>query len=149
MVDFPGDDEHTQATLPPFVEVELVYETGHAGMKPSPWRALEIWTRNRIYSVDWTMRCIEVLDLKTNSPDPTHSLLGAKLAGGQVQHEDSIEVTFPCPRPGCEAVFEVKDRKGYVNTSTVTRVVLRLRVLTVSIKKADNTWDDLTGSWDK
>ena len=63
MVDFPGDDEHTQATLPPVVEVELVYETDHAGMKPSPWRALEIWTRNRIYSVDWTMRCIEGLVL--------------------------------------------------------------------------------------
>lgn len=139
-------DDPTQATLPPFVEVELVYETGKPGMQTLPWRAFEVWTRNTIYSCDWTMVCIEVIDRKTHQPDPNSKLLGCRLSGGQVQHDDSIEVTYPCPRPGCEAVFEHRDRKGFITTSTVTRVVLRLRVLTVPHEKIEPTWDDLTYS---
>ncbi|HJK93097.1 MAG TPA: hypothetical protein RMH85_03740 [Polyangiaceae bacterium LLY-WYZ-15_(1-7)] len=146
MAEFDTSDA-TQATLPPFVEVELVYETGHPGMDTTPWRAFEIWTRNRIYSCDWRMRCIEVLARASGEPDPKHPLLGARLAGGQVQQDDAIEVTSPCPRPGCEAVFEHPKAKGYVTTSTVSRVVLRLRVLTVPQKRIEPTWDDLTESW--
>ena len=37
--------EDTAASLPPFVEVELVYQTGRAGMVSSNrWLALEVWT---------------------------------------------------------------------------------------------------------
>jgi len=43
-------------------------------------------------------------------------------------------------------VFEYsKPRKGYVSTSTVTRVVLRLRVLTVPHEHVQPTWDRLSG----
>jgi len=139
-------DDATQATLPPFVEVELVYETGRPGMQPSRWRAFEIWTRNRVYSCDWTMTCIEVIDRKTGNQDPDNSLIGCRLSGGQVRNEEAIEVTYPCPRPGCEAVFEHAARKGFITTSTVTRVVLRLRVLTVPHQQIKPTWDDLTSS---
>ncbi|MEM9072483.1 MAG: hypothetical protein AAGE52_28510 [Myxococcota bacterium] len=137
-------NDPTQASLPPFVEVELVYETGHTGMAGGPWRAFEVWTQNRIYSCDWTMTCIEVADRESGTPDPDHSLLGARLSGGQVRRDDAIEVIYPCPRPGCEAVFEHPVRKGFVTTSTVTRVVLRLRVLTVPHQQIEPTWDDLT-----
>ncbi|MEM9193255.1 MAG: hypothetical protein AAGF12_29035 [Myxococcota bacterium] len=140
-------DDKTAVSLPPFVEVELVYERGYVGMPTEDWKAFEVWTRNRIYVTDWNMRCVEVLDRKTGRSDRTHSLLGAYLAGGQRQDEDYMEMTFPCPRPGTEAVFEYRGvRKGFVNTSTVTRVVLRLRVLTVPRERAVPVWDELTSS---
>ncbi|MBX3251194.1 MAG: hypothetical protein KF901_28715 [Myxococcales bacterium] len=139
-------DDATASTLPPFVEVEMVYETGRQGMEVSPWRALEVWTRNRIYGCDWSMRCIEVIDRETGRPDTESTLLGARLAGGQLQQDDAFEVTHPWPRPGCEAVFEHTQRKGYVTTSTVTRVLLRMRVLTVPHQRIEPTWDDLTTS---
>jgi hypothetical protein len=145
LVSFDTDDA-TQASLPPFVEVELVYQTGHAGMDTTPWRALEIWTRNRIYGCDWGLRCIEVLDRESGAPDLDNTLLGSRLAGGQLHTEEGIEVTHPWPRPGSEAVFEHSGRKGYVTTSTVTRVILRMRVLTVPQQKIEPTWDDLTMS---
>ena len=140
----PTFDDATVTTLPPFVEVELVYETGRPGMDMSPWRSFEVWTRNRIYSTDWSMVCIEVRDRKTGKVDPTHTFLGAKLSGGQTREDHAIEVTYPCPRPGCEAVFEHPKRRGFMTTSTVVRVVLRLRVLTVPHEQLDPTWDELT-----
>ncbi len=148
-------DEATAVSLPPFVEVELVYERGHLGMNTGPWHAFEVWTRNRIYVTDWSMRCIQVVDRKTSRLDENHSLVGAYLAGGQRQTDDYTEMTYPCPRPGTEAVFEYRGiRKGFVNTSTVTRVVLRLRVLTVPKERVVPVWDELTSdrlrlpSWD-
>lgn len=116
-------------------------------MPTDNWAAFEVWTRNRIYITDWSMRCLEVLDRKSNKRDPDHSLVGAYLAGGQRQDDDYMEMTYPCPRPGTEAVFEYRGvRKGFVNTSTVTRVVLRLRVLTVPRERAVPTWDELSSS---
>ncbi len=144
--DFSGV-EQTVISPPPFVEIELVYERGQAGMSTDDWKAVEVWTRNRIYIVDWNMRCIEVVDRKSGKPDPRHALLGAILAGGQVQNEEGMEMTFPLPRPNTEAVFEYHDaRKGYVSTSTVTRVVFRLRVLTVPKANVEPTWEQLTSS---
>ncbi len=144
--DFEGVDK-TEISPPPFVEVELVYERGQAGMSTDKWKAVEVWTRNRIYVVDWNMACIEVVDRKSGRPDPGHALLGAILAGGQVQTDEGMEMTFPLPRPNTEAVFEYHDaRKGYVSTSTVTRVVFRLRVLTVPKANVEPVWAELTSS---
>jgi hypothetical protein len=137
----------TAMTLPPFVEVELVYERGPAMIEHQHWRALEIWTRNRVYGVDWGMSCIEVIDRETNKADPKHPLLGARLAGGQSREEGTMELTYPCPRPGCEAVFEHKSKRGsFSHTSTVLRVVLRLRVVTVVPETANHKWKELTGA---
>ena len=137
----------TATTLSPFVEVDLVHEVGSASTAQAPWRALEIWTRNRIYGVDWNMVCIEVIDRDTGATDPTHALLGAKLAGGQIREDGRVELSYPCPRPGCEAVFQPANRKGgFAQTSTVLRVVLRLRVLTVIPEQMSNAWNDLTSN---
>jgi len=140
----PSFDDATATTLPPFVEVEFVYETGRPGMDTSPWRCFEVWTRNRIYSTDWSMVCIEVRDRESGQVVTDHTFLGAKLSGGQTREDDAIEVTYPCPRPGCEAVFEHPKRRGFMTTSTVVRVVLRLRVLTVPHADLTPTWDELT-----
>ncbi len=59
-------------------------------------------------------------------------------------------MTHPFPRPDTEAVFEYRGlRKGYVSTSTVTRVVLRLRVLTVPHERVQPPWDQLSGVWNE
>ena len=145
--DLGPSPDATAMSLPPFVEVELVYERGPAIIEQKEWRALEIWTRNRIYGVDWTMTCIEVIDRESNKPDRKHPLLGARLAGGQAREEGTMELTYPCPRPGCEAVFEHKAKRGsFSHTSTVLRVVLRLRVVTVQPEIANHRWAELTGA---
>ena len=93
------------------------------------------------------MRCLEVIDRASGNAEEGHSLVGAFLAGGQRQEKDHTEMTYPCPRPGTEAVFEYRGkRKGFVNTSTVTRVVLRLRSLTVPHERAKPTWGKITAS---
>ena len=139
-----GDE--TAASLPPFVEVEMVYQTGSAEMIASArWHAFEIWTRNRIYACDLELRCVRVVDRKTEKA-VDHDLLGARLAGGQAQHDDALEISYPVPRPGNEAVFERPRKKGYVTTSTVLRVVLRVRVLTVPHDLGNQTWDEVTSS---
>ena len=142
-------DEETIVQLPPFVEVELVYERAHPGMQQKVWPALEIWTRNRVYVCDWEMTCIEVRDRKSGRATEGHPLLRAHLAGGQKSEADHMEMTYPCPRPGTEAVFEhAAPRKGFVNTSTVERVVLRLRVLTVPHERLEKSWEEISGSHD-
>ncbi|MCS6798710.1 MAG: hypothetical protein NZ898_09285 [Myxococcota bacterium] len=141
------EPEPTVVTLPPFVEVELVYERAQEGMRHERWCALEVWTQNRIYACDWAMRCIQVIDRASGVVDLKHPLLGSLLAGGQRKEDEAMELCSPIPRPGTEAVFEyVPPRKGFVNTSTVTRVVLRLRVLTVPLapRAVDAAWDRLS-----
>lgn len=138
--------EETATSLPPFVEVELVYQTGRSGMaSASRWLALEVWTRNRIYRCEWGGKCIQVVDRSTDKV-VAHDLLGAILAGGQSMHDDALEISYPIPRPGNEAVFERPERKGFVTTSTVMRVVLKLRVLTVPHDQGQQTWDEVTSS---
>src|SRR5687768_16489047 len=98
--EMPLPQEATAISLPPFVEVELVYEKGGTGtLDHAQWRAMEIWTRNRIYGVDWNMSCIEVIDRDKNQNDLKHPLLGARLAGGQAREQGTMELTYPCPRP--------------------------------------------------
>ncbi len=142
-------DGNTLVVPPPFVEVELVYEPARPGMTGQDWCALQIWTKNRIYDVDWGMRCFAVLDAETGAPDREHRLLGAVLTGGQKRGDGGMELTFPVPRPGVAAVFElgVAPKLEYVTTSEVKRVVLRLRVLTVQDEVAAPSWKELSSSF--
>lgn len=141
-------DGNTLVAPPPFVEVELVYEPGRAGMTGRGWCALQVWTKNRVYDVEWSLRCFRVQDRETEAPIPDHPLLGAKLTGGQKHDGGELELTYPLPRPGVAAVFEVPgESPEYVSTSEVTRVVLRLRCLSVSEKAQDPSWKELSGSF--
>ncbi len=146
----PLGGDSTSIALPAFVEVDFVYEVGGPdSVKTTQWRAIELWTRNRIYGVDWSMKCIEVLDRDTRKEDPSHALLGCFLTGGQRHDEHgNLELTYPCPRPGTEAVFENRARRGaFAQTSTVERVVLRLRVLSVKPERAEEEWEELSASF--
>lgn len=130
----------------PAVEVELVHEVKIPPTVDRPWRMLEVWTENSIYGVDSTMRCIEVMSAATRQPIAGHALLGARLVGGQFVENDRVtHLSHPFPRPGTEAVFEQthKDVANFSHTSAVTRVVLRLRHLTIDAGTSPPSWDEI------
>jgi hypothetical protein len=130
------------------VEVELVHEAGRPGLTGRGWCALRLWTVNHVYDLDWSMRCIRVVGASSGEPVPGHGLLGAILTGGQSRDGETLELTYPVPRPGVSAVFEVPGKKPqYVTTSEVLRVVMRLRVMSVSEEGAEPSWQELSGSF--
>ena len=112
-----------------------------------PWHMLEIWTQNRVYGIDSTMRCVDVIDQGTQRPVPNHGLLGARLVGGQHQEGEKVHLSHPFPRPGTEAVFEQAAGKlsSFSHSSTVTRVILRLRMITIGPGGQVPTWDEIVG----
>lgn len=133
----------------PAIDVELVVERKTTPYVDRPWAALEIWTQNRVYSVDATMTCLEVVDKATGKPEQRHPLVGAHLVGGQHEEGDTMELSHPFPRVGSEAVFEQlagQKQARFSHTSEVERVVLRLRVLTVAPDHVISSWQDLTES---
>lgn len=132
----------------PMVEIEVVHQHGPAPRSERPWRTLEVWTRNRVYTMDPSMTCIEVSDRISNKVSADHAFLGSRLVGGQHREGQRIELSCPFPRPGTEAVFEHPEgqRGGFSRTSTVTRVVLRLHVVTVAPSYVVPTWETITGS---
>lgn len=133
----------------PAVEVELLHEVRRPPTVDRPWAMLEVWTQNRVYSVDVNMRCIEVVDIATQKPLTDHGLLGARLLGGQHVEEGNTFLSHPFPRPGTEAVFEQPrpaDGVLFSHSSTVTRVVLRLRQLTILTGGEQQSWDQIAGA---
>lgn len=142
-------DGQTIVSPPPFVEVELVYEPGRPGISGKGWCALQLWTKNHIYDVDWSMQCFAVADRATGTPIEGHRLIGAHLTGGQLQEGERLELTYPLPKPGVSAVFEMRGEKSseYTTTSAVRRVILRLRVLSVSQDSANPQWKELSSSF--
>lgn len=133
----------TVATFPPFVEVEVVYETDHGGLSRAGWHAFEVWTRNSIYAMDWQFRCVAVVDRDSGERVAHHTFEGATLTGSQQRLERSTEVSYPLPRPGHEAVFE-GPAKRFMTTSVVEHVVLRLRAMTVPHDTVSTAWERIT-----
>lgn len=132
----------------PAVDIDLVYERRSAPLPDAPWVFLEIWTRNTIYALDARMICIDVIDQLSKRSHGDHPLRGARLVGGQTREGDAMELSHPFPRPGSEAVFEQLQGRHvrFSQTSSVTRVVMRLRVLTVAQEQLLPTWEEVTGS---
>jgi hypothetical protein len=134
----------------PVLEVEVVHEHGPAPSTDRPWRTVEIWTRNRIYTLDSIMQCIEVMDRASREVVSDHPFLGMRLVGGQHREGERIELSYPFPRPGTEAVFELTGQSrragSFSRTSAVSRVVLRLHIVTVSPGYVIPTWEEITGS---
>ncbi len=134
----------------PVVEIEVVHEHGPAPNTDRPFRTVEVWTRNRVYTLDAILCCVEVMDRATREVVPDHPFLGMRLVGGQHREGERIELSHPFPRPGTEAVFEQAgpgSRAGaFSRTSAVTRVVLRLHIVTVMPNHVVPTWEEITGS---
>lgn len=135
---------------PPAVDIDLIYERRSAPLPDQPWVFLEIWTRNTIYQLDSALVCVDVIDQATRRSVGDHALRGARLVGGQSRDGEAMELSHPFPRPGSEAVFEQLSGRHvrFSQTSTVTRVVMRLRVLTVDPEQLLPTWEDVSGKWD-
>jgi hypothetical protein len=134
------------ASKTPAVEIELVHEHRVGATVDRGWRMLEVWTQNTVYGIDSNMRCIEVLDPKTRKTLGDHVLIGARLVGGQHIENDRVShLSHPFPRPGTEAVFEQTSKADAIfsHTSPVTRVVLRLRHLTIDAGTKAPSWDEI------
>jgi hypothetical protein len=138
----PGPRKQT-----PLVEVEVSYDRGATPRTEQTRRVFEVWTNNHVYALDSRMNCIEVRQVAGGKAVPDHPFLGTRLVGGQAQDEQSVEMSYPFPRPGAFAVFESKrgNRKQFSRTSAVTRVVLRMRIVRITESTAVPTWEDVSG----
>jgi len=130
----------------PMVEIEVVHQHGPAPRMEQPAQTTEVWTQNRIYTCDPSLLCVRVADRKTGRADEHHPFLGFKLVGGQHRDGETFEISYPYPRLGTEAVFEHPrgSRGNFSRTSTVTRVVLRLHVITVAPSSLVPTWSRIS-----
>lgn len=129
---------------PPLVEVEVTYERGPIPRAEPVRRTFEIWTQNTVYAVSSRMICVEVRNPATGESLADHQFLGCRLVGGTLQGEQMVEMSYPLPRPGSFAVFESKkgNRRKFSRTSRVERVVLRMRVVTIT-GSDEVSWDDV------
>lgn len=134
----------------PFVEVVHVTERGSPQLLAGPWRTYEIWTQRSVYALDATLECVEVVNRATGQATTRHKIVGSRLMGGKLRRDGDrrMEVSHPLPRKGANAVFEnrVGKRVSFSETSPVTRIVLRLRVVDIAPDEPQPQWEDLTGS---
>ena len=147
MVSTPKPERQIGRRGQPAVDIDLIHERRTAPLPDHEWTFVEIWTRNTIYALDSRLVCIAVVDQATRRTHSDHALVGARLVGGQRRDGEAMELSHPFPRPGSEAVFEQSKGRQvrFSQTSTVTRVVLRLRVLTVASDNILPTWEEITG----
>jgi hypothetical protein len=127
------------------IELVVVDERQVAHGERRPWRAAEVWTKRRVYGLDSTFRCVEILDRQTGRPEQTHEMLGARLGGGRLRDKETVRFSYPLPLPGMEAMFSKGKKHGY--TSAVERMIVRIRVLHTSADEASPSWDDIASRW--
>lgn len=128
----------------PLVEIEVMHQHGPSPHMDRPSQVVEVWTQNRVYTMDASMVCVGVMDRASGQPNVGHAFVGCRLVGGQHRDGDTFELSYPYPRPGTEAVFEHPGRARFSRTSPVQRVVLRLHVVTVAPNRLVPTWADIT-----
>jgi hypothetical protein len=131
----------------PLIDVHVSYERGSYPSGSKLARALEIFTRNHIYVLNSALRCVEVRRASRGEPVIQSQYVGAHLVGGQLVTDDTVEMSYPFPRPGAMAVFEtVRGRSPiYHRTTIVTRVVLHLSIVTVTTKRSVPCWQEIVG----
>ncbi|MFW6051321.1 MAG: hypothetical protein ACODAU_09115 [Myxococcota bacterium] len=134
----------------PEVHVEHIRESGSPRLLEGRWRAYEIWTAQRIYVLGDDLECMEVIDRGSGTADADNQIVGARLVGGEARDDTGriAQVSHPLPHPGARAVFAkpIGERQRMSETSAVTRVVLRQRVVTIAPpRKKRPSWRDITG----
>ncbi len=128
------------------IELFVVDETQLPGVgERRAWRAAEVWTKRRVYGLDSTFKCIEILDRSTGRPETGHDMLGARLGGGRLREKDTVRFSYPLPLPGMEAMFMKNKKHGY--TSAVERMIVRIRVLHTSADETLPTWEEIASRW--
>lgn len=126
------------------IEIQLVHDAQGTG-RNKPWRAAEVWTKNRIYGMDSLMVCYEILERGSGRPEPNHSMLGSRLGGGRLRSAEAVRFSYPFPLPGMEAMFTQGKKYGY--TSMVERFVLRIRLLNTDAEEHPPTWEEIASRW--
>ena len=132
----------------PTIDVTVVHEHGPPSIRDTPWRSMEVWTRNRVYTVDSNMICVEVINRATNKME-SHAFVGARLTGGQRRGNGKVEISNPYPLPGTEAVFQIvksAKKSQFGTTSRVERVVIRVRLTSVMLEDPTPAWEELSAS---
>ena len=113
------------------------------------WTLVEIWTRNRVYHINSEFECISVISRATAQEEREHPLKGARLTGGERRNKSAhlVDIYFPLPTPGTEAVFKSGVRKTgqFAKTSTIERVVLRVRRVRIQTVAEGQAWDERLG----
>lgn len=127
------------------VEIHIVREGQGTARTKKPWRAAEVWTKNRVYGLDSTMKCIEIIHRESGKPEASHSMLGTRLGGGRLREGGMVRFSYPFPLPGMEAMFTEGKKCGY--TSVVERFILRVRVLYTREDEAQPSWEDVAARW--
>lgn len=149
--EIPPEPTPSRASVPSGapVDIDVRREVGEPGLLDGPWVAVELWTRNRIYGLGPNLMCIEVRNRSDGVVNVEHASLGARLVGGQRRNESGliIEVSHPFPEIGSAAVFAtgLGSRLRVSETSHVTRVVIRQRVVSVGPNGELPSWDEITG----
>lgn len=153
----PGRSKHPPPAVPtglsPYpeagIEVQVVEQPGAQAFDGSSWTLFEIWTRNRVYHVNSDFVCIAVISRATAQEEPEHPLKGARLTGGERRNKSAhlVDIYFPLPGPGTEAVFksDAKKHGQFAKTSTIERVVLRVRRVRISTVAEGQAWDERLG----
>jgi hypothetical protein len=127
------------------IELVVVEESQLPGGERKPWRAAEVWTKRRVYGLDSTFKCVEILDRETGRTVQKHEMLGARLGGGRRREKDRVRFSYPLPLPGTEAMFMKGKKHGY--TSVVERMIVRVRVLDTGVDEVSPSWDDIASRW--
>lgn len=142
-----ADSRQSMPTAAP-IEIEYIRVADNSALPSKAWPMLEIWTRNRAYHIDDKMICVAVVG-RDGIPDPKHALLGARLTGGERRSKvtAAVEILTPLPVPGSDAVFFTQTPRGgqFARSSTIERMVLRIRKVRVGAPDADPSWNDYTG----
>jgi hypothetical protein len=131
--------------------IDVAYDrvrSGAAGLA-TPWRAIDVFTKNTTYTLDAQLVCTAVLDRASGAPQKGHLFVGAELVGGAMRSEAGrlLAAAHPLPEVGMHAVFRGEKRgKAWFNeTSPVVRVVIRQRVIEFDEHSPLPSWDKLTG----
>lgn len=141
----PRPSEAPKGAIAAGIELLVIDEKQTAGGERRPWRAAEVWTKRRVYGLDSTFRCVEILDRESGRPELTHEMLGARLGGGRLRDKEGVRFSYPLPLPGMEAMFSKGKKHGY--TSAVERMVVRIRVLHTTADETVPSWDDIASRW--
>jgi hypothetical protein len=135
----------------PSIHVEIVEEKGTPRLLEGRWRAYEVWTAQHVYVLADDLVCFEIIDRRTGRAEPDNEITGARLVGGALRdRRGKIRKVFhPLPQRGARAVFAkaVGERQRMSETSPVTRVVLRQRVVSFTSGDSDPhlSWKGITG----
>ena len=132
----------TDRNSDPGIQITVVRERAESvNINPNRWRAFEVWTKNRVYGLDQSLSCIEVLDRRTGQVDSESKVLGYRLGGGRLREANGVRYAYPFPLAGMEGMLGRGHRQVF--TSRIERFVIRIRDLRSRGEVKFATWEEV------